>query len=103
MKRQIPIIIPSYEPDEKLIALLEKLRNSDIKEIILVDDGSEGEEYQKLFWKAETEYACQVLHHAVNLGKGRALKTAFNYCLNTYIIIHFFIYLNNINVEKFCK
>lgn len=84
MNRQIPIIIPSYEPDEKLIALLEKLRKSDIKEIILVDDGSEEDEYQKLFWKAETEYACQVLHHAVNLGKGRALKTAFNYCLNTY-------------------
>ena len=84
MNKQIPIIIPSYEPDEKLIALLEKLRQSQIKEIILIDDGSEGEEYQRLFQKAEEEYACQVLHHAVNLGKGRALKTAFNYCLNMY-------------------
>ena len=84
MKKQIPIIIPSYEPDEKLIALLETLKKSDIKEVIVIDDGSVGEEYQSLFRKAEREYNCQVLHHAVNLGKGRALKTAFNYCLNTY-------------------
>ena len=27
---------------------------------------------------------CAVLRHAVNQGKGRALKTAFNYCLNTW-------------------
>ena len=84
MKKQIPIIIPSYEPDEKLIALLETLKKSDIKEIVVIDDGSVGEEYQRLFRKAEREYHCQVLHHAVNLGKGRALKTAFNYCLNMY-------------------
>ena len=49
MKKQIPIIIPSYEPDEKLIILLEKLKNSDVKDIIVIDDGSEGEEYQRLF------------------------------------------------------
>lgn len=84
MNRQIPIIIPSYEPDEKMIALLEKLKQADMRDIILVDDGSEGEEYQKLFRQAQTEFSCIVLHHAVNLGKGRALKTAFNYCLNTY-------------------
>ncbi len=84
MNKQIPIIIPAYEPDEKLIILIEKLRQAGIKEIIIVDDGSEGEKYQKLFFQAETEFSCKVLHHAVNLGKGRALKTAFNYCLHTY-------------------
>ena len=84
MERQIPVIIPAYEPDEKMIILLERMQQADIKEIIIVDDGSEGEQYQKLFRRAQQEFSCEVIHHAVNLGKGRALKTAFNYCLNHY-------------------
>lgn len=84
MNKQIPIIIPAYEPDEKMILLLEKLKKANLTEVIIVDDGSEGEVYQKLFHKAEEEFGYKVLHHAVNLGKGRALKTAFNYCLNAY-------------------
>ena len=84
MNKQMPIIVPAYEPDEKMILLLEKLKQANITEVIVVDDGSEGEEYQQLFRKAEKEFSVKVLHHAVNLGKGRALKTAFNYCLNTY-------------------
>lgn len=84
MKEKFPVIIPAYEPDEKMIALLEKMQQAEIRDIIIVDDGSEGEKYQDLFRRAEMEFSCKVLHHAVNLGKGRALKTAFNYCLNTY-------------------
>lgn len=41
---QIPIIIPSYEPDEKLPALLEKLKEAGFENIVIVDDGS-GEKY----------------------------------------------------------
>ena len=84
MNKQIPIIIPAYEPDEKMIILLEKLKQAKMSEIVVVDDGSQGKEYQNLFRRAKEVYGCKVLQHAVNLGKGRALKTAFNYCLNTY-------------------
>lgn len=76
----IPVIIPAYEPDEKLLKLLEQLKASGIVHVIVVDDGS-GSEYQELFAQAEAVEGCEVLHHAVNLGKGRALKTAFNACL----------------------
>lgn len=76
----IPVIIPAYEPDEKLIVLLEDLKDSGIKNIVVVDDGS-GASYGKLFERAGKIDGCRVLHHSVNLGKGRALKTAFNYCL----------------------
>lgn len=81
MNKSIPIIIPSYEPDEKLIALLEHLRQAEFYNVVIVDDGSEGEAYQQLFLKAEKEFSFTVLHHAVNMGKGRALKSAFNHCL----------------------
>ncbi len=80
---EVPIIIPSYEPDEKLPALLQKLKATGFWNIVLVDDGS-GEAYAHFFKEAEEKFGCVVLHHAVNQGKGRALKTAFHYCLREY-------------------
>lgn len=79
----IPVIIPSYEPDDKLITLLEALKQAGISHVVVVDDGS-GAQYETLFERAEEMDNCTVLHHAVNLGKGRALKTAFNHCLWVY-------------------
>lgn len=83
LNQKIPIVIPSYEPDEKLCMLLGNLKNAGFEEIVVVDDGSQGSEYQNIFAKAQ-EAGCIVLHHAVNQGKGRALKTAFNHCLFAY-------------------
>ncbi len=80
---EIPVIIPSYEPDEKLITLLHALQAVEIRHVIVVDDGS-GEAYTPFFRQAEAMENCTVLYHAVNLGKGRALKTAFNYCLREF-------------------
>ncbi|MBQ3104475.1 MAG: bifunctional glycosyltransferase family 2/GtrA family protein [Lachnospiraceae bacterium] len=77
---RIPVVIPSYEPDHKLTALLRELKQGGIEEIIIVDDGSMGREYQEIFEQAGRE-GCIVLHHKTNQGKGRALKTAFAYCL----------------------
>lgn len=79
----IPIVIPAYEPDENLINLLKDLKNAGLGPVVLVDDGS-GEKYRHLFERAQEEYQCQVLKHAVNMGKGRALKSAFNYLINEY-------------------
>ena len=81
--KKIPVVVPAYEPDEKLSGLLRKLREAGFINIVLVDDGS-GEGYVHLFEDGEKEYGCVVLRHAVNQGKGRALKTAFNYCLEAY-------------------
>lgn len=80
---EIPVIIPSYEPDEKLITLLDALQAAGICHVVLVDDGS-GEAYAPFFERAAAMENCTVLYHAVNLGKGRALKTAFNYCLREF-------------------
>ncbi len=74
------IIIPSLNPDEKLLALLEELRQAAFQTIVLVNDGSSAE-YNSYFETARDHFGCTVLTHAVNQGKGRALKTAFNYLL----------------------
>ncbi len=80
---EVPVIIPAYEPDEKLPRLLASLRECGFSHLILVDDGS-GEKYRHFFEQAKREFGCHVLYHAVNQGKGRALKTAFNYALHRY-------------------
>lgn len=82
-KWEIPIVIPSYEPDEKLTGLLKELREGGFQNIVLVDDGS-GEDYAGIFREANDCYGCRILRHAVNQGKGRALKDAFNYCLQEF-------------------
>lgn len=82
MSISVPILIPSYEPDERLLDLLKTIE-LDKNFIIIVDDGS-GDKYQPIFDEVESflgEYGC-VLHHEVNKGKGRALKTGFSYILD---------------------
>lgn len=77
---KIYVVIPSYEPTNSLIRLCESLKHIGIDTIIVVDDGS-GDNYADIFRTVENEFDCIVLRHATNLGKGRALKTAFNYLL----------------------
>ena len=82
----IPVIIPSYEPDQRLIDLLIKLKKKSIGPVIIVNDGS-GHEYDGYFEKAEELIAPLngiILKHDVNKGKGRALKDAFLFLLNNY-------------------
>ncbi|HAO61599.1 MAG TPA: glycosyl transferase [Erysipelotrichaceae bacterium] len=79
----IVVIVPSYEPDEKLLHLLHDLREAGFAHVLVVNDGSSSR-YDDFFRRANTEYGCPVERHHVNLGKGRALKTAFNRVLNDY-------------------
>ncbi len=78
--KTVSIIIPSLSPDEKLLSLLADLREAGFEHIVVVNDGSTAE-YAPYFQKAREQFGCTVLTHAVNQGKGRALKTAFHYLL----------------------
>ncbi len=73
------VVIPAYEPDAKLEALVQAL----IKKIavLVVDDGSGGA-YAGIF-RAVEEMGAIVLRHDQNYGKGVALKTAFEYLLKS--------------------
>lgn len=71
-------VIPAYNPDAKLVSLVASIREKDTDiPLLVVDDGS-GFETQEIFDVLESKYHCIVVHHAVNMGKGRALKTALN-------------------------
>lgn len=80
---KICIIIPSLNPDDKLLHLLDTLHKGGFFHIILVNDGSR-DDCAHYFHTAQEAYGCTVLRHHVNFGKGMALKTAFNHFLNTY-------------------
>lgn len=68
------IIIPTIDPGEGICQLVEELRVLGFCRFIIVDDGS-SESRDPLFAKLERGGA-RVLHHAANLGKGAAIKTA---------------------------
>ena len=82
---KIAIIIPAYEPDERLVHLLLELDAKEMGPVILVNDGSVGADYDSIFEESkriiEKRGGC-LLEHDINRGKGRALKTAFSYILN---------------------
>ncbi len=78
MKQGIVALIPAYKPDKKLIKLCESLLDSDkFCKIVCIDDGS-GTEFDWIF-KQLTSIDIVVKKHAVNLGKGAALKSGINY------------------------
>jgi glycosyltransferase involved in cell wall biosynthesis len=74
----IPVLIPAYNPNNTLIFVIEGLINYGFNDIIIIDDGSKLE-CENVFEELEKHSQCHVLRHAVNLGKGRALKTGLNY------------------------
>lgn len=79
----LQIFIPSLDPDEKLVRVVDELILQTEYDIILLDDGSKLAG-QAIFKKLAENPRCKLLRHAVNLGKGRALKDGFNFILNEY-------------------
>lgn len=70
------VVIPAYEPDEKLLHVVDDLRRDTAYAIVVVDDGSSAAA-QPAF--AALPEDVTLLRHAENRGKGRALKTAYEY------------------------
>ena len=69
------VIIPAYQPDERLVQLVDELWQQRLG-MVVVDDGS-GEAYTSVFEKIQD--VCVILHHEKNMGKGAAIKTALQY------------------------
>ena len=77
------ILIPAYNPPKEILSeYLEKLHKEGFTKIVIVNDGSR-DEYIDYFDSLKNK-GFDIFTHQKNLGKGRALKNAFNYILNTY-------------------
>lgn len=75
------IVIPSFQPDYRVLKLIEDIQANSEYKILLVNDGSD-KSCDSIFENAKNS-GCIVLNHEVNMGKGAALKTAFAYLLDS--------------------
>jgi glycosyltransferase involved in cell wall biosynthesis len=72
------ILIPAYEPDQQLPALIRSIRAAEPwVPILVVDDGS-GPQFRDVFDDAKA-LGCHVISYERNRGKGFALKTGFGF------------------------
>lgn len=79
----IIVIIPAFNPDEKLMLNFVNNLSQEFKNIIIINDGS-NRTHNNFFNELDMKPFVQLLTHYTNLGKGQALKTAINYALVTF-------------------
>jgi putative flippase GtrA len=68
------VLIPAYEPDDRLVSLVAALRCADL-DVLVVDDGS-GPRFARTFDEVRA-LGATVIGEATNRGKGHALKAGF--------------------------
>ena len=90
--RETIIVIPAYKPSERLISLVDEISGLGYR-VLVVDDGS-GQESEEIFNSVRRISRTRVLTHEVNLGKGAALKTAFNFIHNQDIGFNYIVTLD---------
>lgn len=79
----IGVIIPAWQPDGRLLAVVSDLRSRGVRELIVVNDGS-GPAFDTLFADLADRFGVTVCSHLDNGGKGRALKRAFEFVRNSH-------------------
>ena len=77
------VVVPAFRPQAELREVVAGLSAVGVTKIVLVDDGS-GPDYAALFAALSLHPGVHLLRHAVNLGKGAALKAGINYALCTF-------------------
>ncbi len=77
----VTIVIPSYNPDDRLIKTIVDLHLAGADDIIVVNDGSTSDSSQ-IFEQVSSLSGCEVIAHSYNRGKGAALKTGIAHCLD---------------------
>ena len=74
------LLIPAYNPEEKIIAVIKGLPKGVFDQVLIVNDGS-NPKYLEIFNQLSMISNVNILEHETNQGKGAALKTGFSYIL----------------------
>ncbi len=77
----VVVLIPAYNPGPSLLDVVQGVLAQGFAQVVVVDDGSR-EDCESIFQQVEQTPGATLLRHAINLGKGAALKFAFNYIYN---------------------
>lgn len=83
---KLSIIMPIYNEERTLREIIEQVKKIDIeKELIIVDDGSS--DTTKEILSTIKDDSIKIFTHAVNKGKGSAIKTALDHLTGELVII----------------
>lgn len=89
----LSIIIPAYNEEKTILAILEKVCNVSLiektkKEIIIVDDGSKDRTKDLIIeYKSKTDVDICLIGYPINRGKGAAIRTGIQHATGDFIII----------------
>ncbi len=81
---QVAVVIPVWQPDGRLTSLVLDLLGFGFGAVVIVNDGRDAA-HEEVFADLSRRLTpgqrsrLHLVHHRVNLGKGRALKTGFEY------------------------
>jgi glycosyltransferase involved in cell wall biosynthesis len=75
---KVAVLVPAYNPTQRLVELVHGLAAADFPAIIVINDGSSGA-CDPIFAEVGRIARTTVLRHSINLGKGAALKTGLNH------------------------
>jgi len=80
---RVAVLIPAYRPGLVLVDTVKLLATGGFDAIVVVDDGS-GAGYAPIFAEISRIPNVDVVSHAINMGKGSALKAGINFVLYAY-------------------
>lgn len=79
MKDDVALIIPAYNPDNALSNIVHELLDLGFKYIVVIDDGSDRDrKFCPFYGKA------YIITHNINCGKGIAIKSGLELCLQKF-------------------
>ncbi len=74
----ILVVLPAYNEQDNIAAVIDKIRdNSIVHDILVVDDGSTDSTHI-----VATDKGVEVIRHTINLGYGGALQTGFRFAID---------------------
>lgn len=86
--RCLGVVIPVYNEEKTLHLIVEKvLARPEVAELVIVDDASNDGTWQTMQKLAQTDDRIRIFTHAVNQGKGAALRTGFQHVGSDIVII----------------
>ena len=76
------LLIPIYEPNDKVVPFLSNFKKEDFDYFLVVNDGSDKEKFGPIYEQIEKETVFEVIGYDTNKGKGHALKHGMEYLFN---------------------
>ena len=100
MNSEMVILMPVYNPNERIVNYVKKLKENNYQ-VVLINDGSKSE-YHSLFEKMVHD--CKIISYPFFKGKGYAIKKGIIILENEYDLIHInhIRTLINKNSQKMC-